>query len=95
MLEPVASKFRSSLSNLLFSGSYQMIFNDRGNFIFALLKTLCQLKNTAFKRGAEGPATIRHTHESASADHGCQGVMKALERGWKHEGEGIVTSIGC
>ena len=51
MLEPVVSKFRSSLSNLLFSGFYQIIFNDRGDFIFTLLKTICELKNKAFKVG--------------------------------------------
>ena len=51
MLEPVASKFRSSLPNLLFLEFYQMIFNNCGDFIFALLTTLCQLKNKAFKVG--------------------------------------------
>ena len=51
MLEPVASKFRSSLSGLLFSRHYQMILNDRGDFIFVLFKDSLPAKKQGFQIG--------------------------------------------
>ena len=54
MLEPVASKFRSSLPNLLFSGFYQMISNDRCDFIFALFEDSLPAEKQGFQSELSG-----------------------------------------
>ena len=72
-----------------------MILNDFADLIFTLVKILYHLKQKAFIVVLVTGHNTARTCELVNAGGGFKCIIKASERGWKHEGEGIVTSIRC